>query len=82
MAVVARMYVESITRQAYDKKQVGIKLRVVSRGEHNKEWAAATPTGSVDLGILNPDAAQFYIDAFDANREILVGFDLAPDDGG
>lgn len=80
MAVVARMYVESLTRQSYNREQVKVQLRVVSRGEHNKEWSAMTPTGSVDLGIMNPAAAQQFVDAFDAGQEFLVTFALAPEE--
>ena len=78
MAVVARMYVESLTRQSYNRDQVKVQLRVVSRGEHNKQWSAATPTGSVDLGILNPEAAEQFVDAFDRGAEFLVTFTEAP----
>ena len=79
MAVVARFYCQSKTFYAADNGSV--KLAAVCRGDHNKEWAAATPTGTFEMTINNPHA----LAAFEPGREYeitLVPVRVAtPDDG-
>jgi hypothetical protein len=58
-AVEARFYVASTTEQGQptDKGCKGqVKLSAVSRGDQNRQWASATPCGSLDMTILNPAA--------------------------
>ncbi len=71
MTVRAKMYVSKLERNAYDPEAVTVTMQVVSRGEENKQWAAATPSGTFTAAIKNPDAAmpfvnglgdEFYVD--------------------
>lgn len=74
MAVTARMYVREITQYAHAPGSKNVQMVVVSRGVENKEWAAATPTGSAVLGISNQGAA----DQFLLGEEYLVTFEHSP----
>ena len=60
MAVTARFYVSEVTHRAYAPDQAQIKLAASTRGEENKAWATATPSGSIDMAINNPEAAAFF----------------------
>jgi hypothetical protein len=82
--VHARFYVAEATLTAYGPKGSGkIKLQAVSRGDQNKQWAEATPAGTVEMSINNPAAFAWFAG--------LIGDDLAltfvpvpvlrPDDG-
>lgn len=77
MAVAAKFFVASITRNSYNRTAAEVKLSVVCRGDENKEWAAATPSGSATLTIGNPAAVEMFQSAFDANQEIVARFELA-----
>lgn len=73
MATVARMYVQEVTQFAFAPQAKTVKLQVVTRGDENKKWAAATPSGSATLVINNGDAAE----QFELGKEYLVTFDRA-----
>lgn len=60
MTVTARFYVDEITTRAYNPSHVNVTLRAAGRGEQNKAWAEATPTGTITLTVNNPDAAAFF----------------------
>lgn len=81
-AVRAKMYVSKTERHAYDPSATKITMQVVSRGDENKAWAAATPTGTLELSIKNPIAAAALADQL--GQEFYV--DITPvgeaDDGG
>jgi hypothetical protein len=51
------MYVAEVSRYAYNPNATKVKLQVVSQGEENKSWAAATPNGSMELNINNEAAS-------------------------
>lgn len=48
----------------------GVTLQAVCRGEDNKEWASATPTGTITMGISNALA----LDTFKPGDEYFVDF--------
>ena len=71
MTVRAKLYVAKIERGSYDPEAVTVTMQAVTRGEENKEWAAATPTATFTATIKNPAAAlpfinglgkEFYVD--------------------
>lgn len=72
MAVQAKFFVREITRYAHSRDQVKVSLSPVTRGEGNKEWASATPSGEIVMQISNPDASG----QFDVGDEWTVTFDL------
>jgi hypothetical protein len=49
MSVRARFFVQQVTKQAADTGSV--RLQAVSRGPENKEWAAYTPSGSLEMSL-------------------------------
>lgn len=65
----AKMYVSGITLTSWGTT---VKLSVVTRGEDNKAWSAATPVGELSLQIKNEQAA----DQFAPGQEWFV--DLTP----
>lgn len=72
--VAARFYVASITRHAYNPGAGQVVLRAVSRGPENATWAAATPTGTIDLTVGNEGALATFADAL--GKEVLITFDV------
>lgn len=79
-SVEARFYVAGYEMQSYDPTATAVTLRAVSRGEHNKSWAAATPYGEVKMTIKNPGAAEWFTERL--GQEIAVTFAPAPPDAG
>ena len=75
MRITARFFVQSITRNAYDPQAGQVTLGVVSRGPENKQWAAATPSGRIELTI-NTSAAEWFHDRL--GREVAVTFEDRP----
>jgi hypothetical protein len=77
MTVRAKFVVQSITRQkgwgGHAEVQT-IKLSPVSNGsEEDKKFFAATPSGSVELGVVNPDAGNY----FELNQAYYLDFTKA-----
>lgn len=75
-AVEARFYISGYERNAYNKDATTVKLQAVSRGEHNKTWAAATPNGQISMTIMNESAAQWFVNKL--GEEVAVTFVPAP----
>lgn len=67
--VRAKVYVSELGYTQWGTKVV---LQPVTRGEDNKAWAAATPSGRIELTIKNESAA----DQFAPGQEWFV--DLIP----
>lgn len=74
--VRAKMYLEEIATTSWGKR---VKFRVVTRGEDNKVWSAATPTGEMAFTIKNEKAASRFSDT-DVGREFFVDISPVPDD--
>jgi hypothetical protein len=82
--VAARFYVAEITQSAYGPKgAAAVKLQAVSRGDQNKDWASATPSGTITMQINNAPAAQWFFDRL--GEDVSVTFEAAkvahPEDG-
>jgi hypothetical protein len=69
--VRAKFFVQEVGKTTYGGKVV---LNVVSRGEDNKKWSAATPSGQITMTIRN----ELAMDFFDVGQEYFVTFDPAP----
>jgi hypothetical protein len=78
MAVRAKFYVRGITRQAYNPAALEVTLSPVTRGESNKEWSAATPSGEIKMTITNPPAADYFGERL--GKELYVDFTEVPED--
>jgi hypothetical protein len=64
MAVEARFYVAEVTKQAYGgyapPAPAGrVKLGPSTRGDENKKWASATPSGSIEMTVIGSALAWF-----------------------
>jgi hypothetical protein len=73
MSVIAKFFVQTITEHAHAKGQKQIVMAPVSRGEENKEWSKYTPSGRIEMSILNEAAAE----QFELGKEYLVRFSPA-----
>ena len=71
--VRAKMYVSEV---AYMQYGVRVTMRVVSRGEDNKKWAAASPSGTFEITINNEGAS----DQFAPDQEWFIDMTLVPTD--
>lgn len=79
-AVEARFYISGYECNAYDPESVTVKLQAVSRGEHNKKWARATPSGQITIQIKNPGAASWLVDRLGREVQVLFAEPPAEDD--
>lgn len=77
MSVLARFYVQQVTRYAHSPSARAVTLQAVSRGPENKEWAAATPSGQVTMAIGNGPAGAWFEERL--GKDVLLTFS-APDD--
>lgn len=69
--VRAKMFVQEIAKTTWGGR---LKMQVVTRGEDNKQWASATPSGELNLTIRNDLA----LEVFDVGDEFYVDFTPAP----
>lgn len=82
--VVGRFFVQTLARQAYGSgwaepaPKGPVHLQVCSRGPENKEWASATPSGSIDMVLNNGSAWQFFEEAMDEECDVEVTFRKVP----
>ncbi len=77
MAVQARFYVDELIYQAYDPQAAKLTLKVVVRGPENAAWSKATPSGTIEMYVTNPEAVQFFRDRQLAKEDISLIFDIA-----
>lgn len=77
MSVKARFYISEVTRRAYNPDHVQVTLQAAGRGEENKDWAAATPSGQIQMTINNPAAASFFGDRL--GKDVTLTFEAAED---
>jgi hypothetical protein len=75
-AVEARFYISGYERNSYDPTATRVKMQAVSRGEHNKSWAQATPAGTIEMTVKNTSAADWFVDRL--GKEVAVTFTPAP----
>ena len=65
MAIKAKFFVtgaEHSTGTDPEHMQGTVKLRAVCRGASNAQWAAATPSGDLQMYISNPPAFRWFHD--------------------
>lgn len=76
--VTARFYVAEVTRRAYNPRHSSVVLQAAGRGEQNKAWAEATPTGQITMTITNESASAFFADRL--GKDIAVTFEPLDDE--
>src|SRR3990167_10154904 len=72
--VVAKFYVQTVEQHEGAPTASGVKMGAVCRGKENAGWASATPSGTIQLGILNDKATAY----FEEGEEYLVTFKKVP----
>lgn len=77
MSVIARFYIAEITKSAYGLSEPSRKvtLRAATRGEENKSWAQATPSGTIEMLINNGAAGSWFEEHL--GEDIAISFELA-----
>lgn len=78
--ITARFYVAEMTRRAYDPSHVTVRLQPAYKDGRNAAWTKATPSGSIELQVNNPDAAAWFAERFDARRDLHITFGDVTDD--
>mgnify|MGYP001590217061 CR=1 FL=1 len=71
MTIRAKFFVTEVAKTTYGGR---VKLSAVTRGQDNKIWASATPSGSIEMSIRN----ELAIEQFDVGKEYFVDFSPAP----
>lgn len=61
MAVIGKFYVSNIEPNEYVEGAAVVRLGAVCRGSQNKSWAAATPSGHIEMTILNSKATEQFV---------------------
>lgn len=73
MSVRAKFYVRAVELQSYDPDAALVKLQAVKRKEGDSEaFFKATPSGSIEMSISNPEAAKFFRERL--GRDFYVDF--------
>lgn len=75
MQVTARFFVSEITRRAYNPAHALVKLQPAYRGQENKAWSEATPSGLIELQISNPGAVDAFAAWFAEGKDIALTFE-------
>ena len=75
MSVRGKFFIKTCSAHAVGNGSV--ELAAATRGSENKQWAAASPSGSISLAINNKPAWDFFMD--NVGREVYVDFTLAAD---
>lgn len=57
--IIAHFYLAEINMSSYMPKGIKATFKVVGN-EHNKTWAASTPTGELTMQIANPSAVALF----------------------
>jgi len=76
--VSARFYVAQVNKSAYSKGYEptrAVILQAATRGEENKSWAQATPSGRIEMNINNGPAGQWFEEHL--GEDIAVSFSVA-----
>lgn len=63
----AKFYVSGVELQP-GTQGVKVNLQAVSRGDRNASWSTATPSGSMQMTINNPPAAEWWENFMRASR--------------
>lgn len=71
MTVRAKFYVAEKTQTTSGDRVV---LQAVCRGEENKQWSKYTPSGRIELSVLNEVAVEQFV----VGDEMYVDFTPAP----
>lgn len=78
--VHARFYVQSHTRTTgfgMGGKDMADQFDLY--GVKGEPFGSATPSASMKMAILNPEAAKLFIEALETRRNVDVIFSLAPE---
>lgn len=72
--VTARFYVDEITRRAYNPGHAAITLKPAYRGNENKAWSEATPSGEIKLHVSNVAAVDVFAAWMETGQDLHLTF--------
>lgn len=74
MSVAAKFYVAEV--RLWPSQTPGesgeVLMRPVTRGEENKAWSSATPSGEIKMTISNPPAFKWFMGRL--GKEVSISF--------
>lgn len=73
--ITARFFVHEMTRTAYNPAHAAITLKPAYRGQENKAWAEATPSGEIKMQVNNVAAVDQFDQWFREGKDIAITFD-------
>lgn len=73
-AVTARFFVDELTRRAYNPEHAAIVLKPAYRGDENKAWSQATPSGEIKLHVSNPAAVEQFDEWMRTGQDVHLTF--------
>jgi hypothetical protein len=78
MSVRAKFYVSAI--EQYPGNPGGkVKLSAVTRGARNASWSSATPSGTMEMQISNPEAFDWFREMLTTQApEVFITIEVAP----
>lgn len=79
MGVIAKFYVSKIHRHDGQPTADKIEMGAVCRGPQNRQWASATPWGSIEMGVLNEVATEYFIEG--EEYEVIFRHVAKPEQG-
>lgn len=66
--VRAKFYISGLTLYPGQNAGGEVKLTAVSRGDRNKDWAAATPSGEMRMTVNNPAGFAWFEEMMETSR--------------
>ena len=77
MSIQARFFVNAVSATTPGSNKPGertgtVKLQAVGRGPENKTWAAATPSGAIEMTVNNPSAFEWFLGRLGAEVAITI----------
>jgi hypothetical protein len=75
MSVTARFFVDEMTRRAHNPGHAAIVLKPAYRGEENKAWSEATPSGKIELYVSNPAAVDQFDEWMRTGKDLHLTFE-------
>lgn len=72
--VTARFFVDEMTRRAYNPSHATIVLKPAYRGDENKAWSEATPSGKIELTVTNAGAVDVFAAWMETGQDLHLTF--------
>lgn len=78
MSVTARFFIRQLTRSSFNPDARQIELSAVSRGPENRTWAKYTPSGTIEMNVLNPVASAWFEQMMTEGKDLVIDISARP----